>query len=425
MSTLEEQIKAIADEAFDHTEPIDLGRRTAEPRASVDLEPVVLDARRSSAGPPGLLAAAAAVLIVALVGGLLIATGRDSDPSPADDPDGLSVVGVLSDLPIDIETQVETVDGNFALGGVDLAALERVTGIERPATLDDSDAWVKLALGAGDVAVPPSELFRDGVTNADAFADEMPFSALDVGGYVSVDVNGGGLIDGFDVFSLIGGTDGVRTAVGDDNLLKVGDGEPGERSVTDRTPLRPIGQPLLVGFDPERETVAVGRGADLMSAWLDDAGDSLMTSSTGVVEIAEQLDRLDGLVSFIVLNDDFDLGELSDADVDVVDDFVTIDRPFSRLGIGSSGIDASWKMVYVYAFADTADAAAATPSIEDAFAADNPVPTAVGEPELLMGSFLDVDSIEAVGRTVVVITRPSDAAERSGFFLPAPIRLHR
>jgi hypothetical protein len=76
MSTLEEQIRAIADEAFAQTEPVLSALRT----------PGDLDARRRSGRRARLLAVAAAVLALALVGGLLAVTNRSADPVPADEP---------------------------------------------------------------------------------------------------------------------------------------------------------------------------------------------------------------------------------------------------------------------------------------------------------------------------------------------------
>ena len=255
MSTLEAQIKAVADEAFDQTEPAVQPSNGAERNVWIDIEPVDLDTRRWAARPRRILAVVAAVLLVALVGGLLLATNPNSDPIPADDPNGLSVVELLSGLPLEIETQVDLVEGELIVGGVDLVALENVAGIERPGTV--SGPWVELALGAEGAPVPQSALWSSGLSNPEAFEAELPFSALDVGRYVTVNVSGGGLIDGFDQFTLISEVDAVEAAVGEDNLLQVGEGEAGERRIKDRTTLRPIGRPLFVGLDPERDAVAV------------------------------------------------------------------------------------------------------------------------------------------------------------------------
>lgn len=423
MSTLEAQIKAVADEAFDQTEPAVQPSNGAERNVWIDIEPVDLDTRRWAARPRRILAVVAAVLLVALVGGLLLATNPNSDPIPADDPNGLSVVELLSGLPLEIETQVDLVEGELIVGGVDLVALENVAGIERPGTV--SGPWVELALGAEGAPVPQSALWSSGLSNPEAFEAELPFSALDVGRYVTVNVSGGGLIDGFDQFTLISEVDAVEAAVGEDNLLQVGEGEAGERRIKDRTTLRPIGRPLFVGLDPERDAVAVAVGADLVTAWLD-ADESLMTSSTGLVDVAEQLDRVDGLIGFQIFRRDFSTASLAAAGADdsVLDDFAIIDRPFSQLGIGWSGIGASRRIVYVYLFDDNDAASAATPSVEATFDPNTPLP-AEGAPPQVMGSFFNIDSIETMGRTVVVTTRPTSAMESTGFYPPPPANLHR
>jgi hypothetical protein len=87
MSTLEEQIRLIADEAFAQTEPIRPASRTRRAAtAAVDTEPVRVAARRGISNRARLLAVAAAVLGIALVGGLLVTANRRADLVPADEP---------------------------------------------------------------------------------------------------------------------------------------------------------------------------------------------------------------------------------------------------------------------------------------------------------------------------------------------------
>jgi hypothetical protein len=133
MSTIEEQIRAIADEAFAQTEPVlrDVRKSGASP---LEIEPVDLDARRNTTSRARLLTIAAAVLVVALVGGLLIATTRPTDSVPTDEPNGLSIVESLQHVPGDVATF-----GDLRIAGADFVALEALTGFERPTTPSESD----------------------------------------------------------------------------------------------------------------------------------------------------------------------------------------------------------------------------------------------------------------------------------------------
>ncbi len=406
MSTIEQQIRAIADEAFAQTEPVLPAPRIAEPQVVTAVDPVDLDARRHMRNRTRLLTVAATVLVVALVGGLLIATNRSADPTPVDESNGRSITESLRRLPADAATF-----GDLRIAGADFVALEALTGIERPAALDDSDAWLALTmedLGSDPayfgVVVPRSELFFEGLLDPEGFRDELPFSPFDVGQFVTVEM-GGGLTRTFDEFTLVGGVDAVREAVDDDGYLKIGSGELGERNLASRTPLRPLGQPMQVGFDAEIDTVAVDRGVDFVPRWLNGTTDSLLAASPDLAAVAEQLDRIDGLASFALSVEDFSFDPTL-YDAAGLDEMIIIDRPFSVLATGWSGIGESARVVYVYGFTDEQAAADAAPSIEAVFAPDNVVATPLGEETLTMRSILDVESIETVGRTVVVTASP-------------------
>ena len=403
MSTIGHQIRAIADEAFAQTEPVLREPQIAEPQVVTDVDPVDLDARRRVHNRTRLLAVAATVLVVALVGGLLIAANPGNDPSPADEPNGLSVAELLERLPADAATF-----GDLRIAGADLVALEALTGIERPVTTEGSDEWLGLASGAIDdsvfgVVVPRSELFTEGLFDPDGFRAELPFSPFDVGRFITVEM--GGLTRTFDEFTLVSGADAVAEAVGDDGSLKIGSGELGERDLASRTPLRPLGEPIQVGFDAASDTVAVDRGVDFVPRWLNGATDSLLAASPDLAAVAEQLDRIDGLASFALSAEDFAFDPTL-YDVAGLDEMIVLDRPFSVLATGWSGIGGSARVVFVYAFADEQAAADAAPSIEAVFAPGNVVATPVGQETLTMRSIFDVESIETVGRTVVVTARP-------------------
>ena len=405
MTSIEEQIRAIADEAFAQTEPVRRTSPAAGPPDAIAVEPVDLAARRSTSARTRLLTIAASVLGVALVGGLLFATTRDTERISSDESTGLSISESLGRLPGDAATY-----GDLRVAGADLVVLEALTGIERPTTLDDSDEW--LARTTGDlgsdpayfgVVVPRSELFFDGLRDPDAFTDELPFSPFDVGRFVTVEM--GGLTRTVDEFTLVAGADAVAAAVDDDGYAKIGTGQLGERNLAERTPLRPVGEPIQLGFDAASDTVAVDRGVDVVPAWLDGSTDSLLTAAPDVAAVAEQLDRIDGLASFSLSAEDFSFSGVVE-NVDWLDETEFIDRPFSVLGTGWSGIGESARITYVYAFADERSAADATPSVEAVFAPDSVVPTAAGDDRLTVRSFLEVESIETVGRTVVVTAKP-------------------
>ncbi len=406
MSTIEQQIRAIADEAFAQTEPVLPAPRIAEPQVVMAVDPVDRDARRRMRSRARLLTVAATVLVVALVGSLLIATNRSADPTPTDERSGLSITESLRRLPAEAATF-----GDLRIAGADFVALETLTGIERPTTLDDSDARlgrITSDLGSDPayfgVVVPRSELFTEGLFDPEGFRGELPFSPFDVGQFVTVEM-GGGLTRTFDEFTLVSGADAVPEAVDDDGYLKIGSGELGERNLASRTPLRPLGQPMQVGFDAETDTVAVDRGVDFVPRWLNGTTDSLLAASPDLAAVAEQLDRIDGLASFALSVEDFSFDPTL-YDAAGLDEMIIIDRPFSVLATGWSGIGESARVVYVYGFTDEQAAADAAPSIEAVFAPDNVAATPLGEETLTMRSIFDVESIETVGRTVVVTASP-------------------
>lgn len=175
------------------------------------------------------------------------------------------------------------------------------------------------------------------------------------------------------------GEDALADAADESGYLKIGSRELGVRDLAPRTPLRPLGEPMHLGFDAASATVAVARGVDFVPASLRGSTGSLF-----------------------------------------------IDRPFSVLATGWSGISASARVVYVYAFADQQAAADATPSVEATSAPDNVVatstpgdfPTPVDENPLTMGSILEVESIETVGRTVVVAASPATDVVAAGYVAP-------
>ncbi|MGA7757453.1 MAG: hypothetical protein WCA57_06370, partial [Ilumatobacteraceae bacterium] len=192
MSTIEQQIRAIADEAFAQTEPVLPAPRIAEPQVVMVVDPVDRDARRRMRSRARLLTVAATVLVVALVGSLLIATNRSADPTPTDERSGLSITESLRRLPAEAATF-----GDLRIAGADFVALETLTGIERPTTLDDSDARlgrITSDLGSDPayfgVVVPRSELFTEGLFDPEGFRGELPFSPFDVGQFVTVEMGG-------------------------------------------------------------------------------------------------------------------------------------------------------------------------------------------------------------------------------------------
>ena len=155
---------------------------------------------------------------------------------------------------------------------------------------------------------------------------------------------------------------------------------------------------------------AVERGVDFVPGWLNDSTDSLLATSPDLAAVAEQLDSVEGLTAFAISMEDFSIdAAFEDA---ALLELTVVDRPFSAQGRGWSGIGESARFVLVYAFADEQAAADAAPSVEATFAPDTVVWTPVGEDPLTMRSILNFESIETVGRTVVVTTSFPDAAER-------------
>lgn len=405
MSTIEDQIRSIADEAFAQTEPIHRARQDDDRAVVLDITSIATEVSTRADRRSPFLSVAAALLLVVLVGGLLVATHQGSDSDSADRSAGLSITDSLRRIPGDVRDF-----GDLRIAGADLTLLETLTDVARPRVFDSDSDWFDLAYGdfvpddtAVRVAIPRSQLFTEGLTDPDGFAVELPFSPLDVGRYTTVEM--GGLTRSFDQFTLVAGLDSVQAAVDETGYLKLGTGAVGERDVASRTPLRPLGEPMQVGFDPANSTVVVDRGVDIVPAWLNGADRSLLDTSPDIAAVAEQLDRFDDPTTFGISTGDFTVGAAVDFSTNDV-----IDRRFTSLGTATFGVGDSTSVVYVYAFADEQAAADATPSVEAAFAADNIVPTfdqtntprPVGTNQMTVRTILDVESIDAVGRTVVV-----------------------
>lgn len=427
MRTIEEQIRAIADEAFDQTTPIRMGTRNQG--AALTSDPVEVDDAGNAATGKRVRFAAAGLLLMALVGGLIVLADRGSDRS-ADEADGLSIIESLARVPGDVATF-----GDLRIAGADLVAVERLAEIERPTTLAAGrDEWLSLVIDgsvSGDsdtrVVIPRSLLLREGLRNPDAFTEELPFSPLDVGRYVTVEAGGVGRRATLDVFTLLSGVEAVEEAVDGGGYLKVGTGEMGERNLAERTPLRQTGEPLQVGFDATNSTIAVDRYVDLVSAWLDRTAPSVLDVSPDVRAVAEQLDRVDGLTAFGIDVDDYSIGALDADEMVGFDEMDVIDRPFSTLGFARAGIGETARSVFVYAFSDEQSATDAVRSFEDVFAPDNVVATFAGEDPLTMRSVFNAESIEVIGRTVVVTSSLGDVSERlrPGTSYVPPFVLHR
>ncbi|WP_395153934.1 hypothetical protein [Ilumatobacter sp.] len=386
--------------------------------AWVDLESSVPDTRRRAPRRGGLVAYAAATAVLVALVALWAFSESDTDSTPVDDPSGDFVVDAINSLPAGIAVYAD-IGNDLRIAGVDLDALARLAGVERPAKFVAAGPWAEVVGRQEAGTVQRSDLFQRGLADADAFIAELSFSPLDVTSYTTVAVeNHAGALD---VFTLISGADGVGAAVGDDNFLQIGAGEPGEINVADRTSLRPLGRPIMVEFDPVAETVAVDSGLGFLSADLNRSAESRLTSSPDLAAVAEQLDRMPGLIGFQLTQSDFSIGTVLQQDGQGVERVNLIDRPFSSLGIGRSGSGPSARTTYVYLFNDEADAAAARPSVDALFGPNNVVPTPRGGTEQVMGNFVTVVSIETAGRTVVVTTAvPDDPTEPVRvLFLPA------
>jgi hypothetical protein len=148
-----------------------------------------------------------------------------------------SVAAAMAEIPASLSPDVDT---RIDLADVD--AVSEATGVERDADLDltgVSSAWAAiLALGASERGVPREVvvplgqgLVRGALYEEDATVAELGWSFEDVDAYVSVYTSKAD----FNVVALREDTAQLPDP-DDDGIIRIGEGEDGQASVTDRTP---------------------------------------------------------------------------------------------------------------------------------------------------------------------------------------------
>lgn len=418
---LEQQIRTVADAAFDQTAPVRYDELVVEHEAA-----------ESGSRRRWWLIAAASVLVVVLVGGIAWVGGSDDAPvapvetaapatteseettmteplRPAPDfSTEFSARGVLSEIPL---PGGEPVIG-FRIGGAELAALAELVGIERSGRIDQSPPgdWFDLLFIEESFALPESRLLIDALQEPDGFESEFGFSFLDVDRFAAASNYLGASVDDlawpFDAVVL--GRDEVTALAenaGADSIVDIGQGADGRSNVDDRTVFRPIGRPLRVGIDESRSMVAVSKSTPFVTAWLETDG-STMADVSDLAAAAAVLDRDAELYAaqFEIFNRDLD-----DFDPEITEDRSASDLPiveeFTTMALGSSGIAETHRTTIVYVFADERAASASVNSIESLYAPDTDIRAAGFDGIETVGDVFLLDEATVVGRTVAVSGR--------------------
>ena len=411
MSTgLEQQIRSVADAAFEQTSPVRYVPPVAERHAA------------RSVSTRWWLTIAAGVLVLALVGGIVLIGGSDDAPvAPVDSspsttspatgtieqtaPDfsrQFSARGVLTMVPLPGDEPVMGV----RVGGADLAAIAALTGVE-PTGGDDAPSrdWLDVLFRRDSVFLLDSMLLVEALQEPDGFEDEFGFSVLDVDRYVTATNYLGAAVDQltfpFDAMVLGGDMAALTQRAGEDSIVDIGDAADGQADILDRSEFRPVGEPIRIGVDGSRSMVAVSKSTPFVTAWLDTDGPT-MADVPDLAAAAAVLDRDDQLYTaqFDVFDRDVDLapdlaGQQSAADFPIVE-------PFTAMALGSSGVDESHRTTIVYVFADERAASASAAPIARLYAPDTEI-TAIELDDIeTVGDVFILDEVTVVGRSVAV-----------------------
>lgn len=422
---LEQQIRTLADAAFEQTSPVQF------------VAPVPERVAAGAGSTRWWLLVAASVLVIALIGGITMVGGFGDSPvapantsAPATTPVERTTTEPLRTAP-DFSSEfsargvlgvVPLPDGDpatgLSIGGADFAAIAELAGIDRTGGLDRSlpSDWLGLLLSQESAVLPESALILDALDATVIFESEFGFSVLDVDRFATASNYLGASVDSrlfpFDVLVLGSDMAALAESAGDDSIVDIGEGADHQRNVAERTVFRPIGEPLRVGIDASRSMAAVSRSTPFVEAWLETDGKSL-ADVPDLAAAAAVLDRDDQLhaVQFEIFNRDVDDLEPEITQEPSVSDFLIgatrhlISEEFTTMALGSSGIGESNRTTIVYVFADERSATASVEPIERLYARDTDIRNADIAGAETVGDVFTLDEVTVVGRSVAVSGR--------------------
>lgn len=444
---LEDQIRRVADAAFDQTTPVRLDRAGPIPVA----EPMSSRSR-------WILLAAAGALVALGVGALVVLRGPADDPLPAVDTgvdgtasptgpptvsdtatrdtratlepapdfsDAFSARGVLAEIPVagfDPQT-------GLIVEASDLSVLAALAGVERTASDDplvSATPWVDLVAGDRSVALADSFLFYDTLREPAAFDEELGFGFLDVDRYATASNFLGFDLDElssfafpFDVFALRSASARLVGAAGPDGIVDIGEGPDGDANLDESTPIRPVGQPLRVGVEPDSSMIAVTQSTSFVTTWLA-AERETVVDDDDFATAAAVLDRVAD--TYTVRFDAFDRnlgGPAAPPANGFSESDYAITEPFTTVALGWSGTGDAQRTTIVYVFADVQAAGASVEPIAGLYAPGN---RTSGDGADTVGDVLLVDEVTADGRSVVVTGRTApDARARDVVGILSPL----
>jgi len=415
--SLEEQIRQVADAAFEQTTAVRPDESDTKPKVA-----------RSRTRGRWIVLVAASVLAIALVGALSVIGGTANSPiSPVDSPtpsptsgatvtepppttpplpvppdfsEEFSALGMLAEIPLaayrpDVGGRVE---------GTDFATISEISGVARPANANVAAErdWFDVLFDPEAVALTTPFLLYPDTEKLQDYEQELGYGFLDIdrfaaaSTFVSTDP-----IDPIDVVALRREIELLADEAGDDQIVDIGSGPDGQRNLDDRTPLRPIGQPLRLGIDEQRSMISISRSTPIVSAWLNPESPTLF-DVPDLAAAAAALDLDEELYSAEIETIDRDIASY---ELDLPESEFLIVEEFSTVGLGWSGFGDNQRTTIVYVFADEEAASASVQPIESLYALDaevhNPNGIQLDEVDVVGDAFL-VDEVTAFGRTVVV-----------------------
>jgi hypothetical protein len=281
-----------------------------------------------------------------------------------------SVRGALAELPASVD------DGEMTIFSADLEAATRLSGLERPRSLDDGLLeWVgQLTGGSTDgapapVFIPLAEVFNPAqLAEHDEFEAELGWSLLDSNAFVEE-------VSSPRTFAVVEGDFGQDPVNPEllsvaDGVVSAGEGEDLAVDAERRTVARPLGAPLRLAQQGSR--IAAGTSTDEVAEW--GAGpEETLADDEALASVAAALDEADVVSAVVVSGVTMDLGSAvgEGAPPAVIEDYGDLvpSAAFEDVGIGWGADDeGAAEATIAFRFADSEAAAAALPVFERQFA---------------------------------------------------------
>lgn len=301
-----------------------------------------------------------------------------------------------------IESLPRPTDSSYPIAVGDIEAGAQLLGLEAPGTAEEKRDWITaLGVASPDSAVTfllPRDLSME-VGMAEE--PELGFDITQVSSWAEV---------GFqpDAVTLAGDFD-ADTLSPDlidlgDGVLSAGEGEDGYIYIEDRTPLRPIGQPLRVGQDADR--IILSGNTRTVQNWLSGQGPTL-SDEDDVLETADQLDALGAITAYFLVQPGGGAGieamlgpsvtpEQAEQRLTEMQEWA-ITQPFGVVAIGTTVQDTSAQDVVVYHFGSESAAESAVEQVERVWT------ESLTHQGLPTSDLFSLASVTAEGATVVAV----------------------